>query len=222
MRRAGFVLLAAFALWLGATALGDEPPIEGDATPLEVATTTPVEATTTPAAPLTGALTPGTPPADVPRPGDVFWLLRPRGVFADERVAIGVAYLVDSEPVLEAAGIGDNRLWYHQLDPLPPAEAPVRGRLLLAAAGLDDGSTLTGARACTVWAPTGSELLTAGARAVGEQLAAALTSFGVPVDACELVEDSTDADVFIWAFGQDLHVDASPAEPEVDSFIVLR
>jgi hypothetical protein len=143
--------------------------------------------------------------------GDYLWSFAPRGPFADERVVLAFALLVDTSGVTGAAG-GDGSLFYAAEDVVefinerPASES----QLLLAAAGLADPSRdLIAARPCRFWADDAA----VGA-ALSEALVDTLTGLGIDAEPCEQTSDTEAADLLVWAFGED----APAIQPEPDLF----
>lgn len=150
--------------------------------------------------------------ADAPRPGDLFWQFSRTGPLADSRFAAALGILVDSESVIANAGLAPGRRLLYgdaELQRLVEEPSPETADQLLAAAGIvptGQPAQVREARRCRIWTPTGlatdADRLPV-ATALGEAVAAALAGIGVDVQPCEVVTDSSDADLVLWDFGYD-------------------
>lgn len=164
------------------------------------------------AAVLAGPVQAQTPPDD-PEPGDFFWQFARSGPVADQRVEQALMLLVDSDAVLAEAAVDDTaRLVYgdEQIRTFAKEQSREEWEPLLTAAGYPEPSNdLSEARRCRFWTPAGFDddaERTAVATALGAALADILSDIGITAQPCEVIDDSDQADLFVWSFGQDLEV----------------
>lgn len=203
----------AVVLLLACTDGGDDVATSSATSNSSATATSPATATSSAAA---------TPPIGTSRPGDLFWKLRPRGIFADERVAAAFGDLVNGKAVIESAGIDDSVV-LHYAGPLTTDDlTEIGGRELLLAAGIDvESDPLVATRACTIWTP-GPEPRDADrdavAVALGARLAAVLKDLGTPIEPCTLIE-TADADILLWHYGYESAAVVPRPEPDVPAFI---
>lgn len=161
-----------------------------------------------------------------PAPGDYFWAFAPRGPFADDRVVLAFALLVDTSGVPDTAGV-DGALRYGDegVIEFTNEKDASEAELLFAAAGLaNPAEDLTPVRACRFWTPTGipeDEARIAVGAALGAAIADALRDLGLEVAPCVFTEESGDADVYLWEFGQDTHVELTEPDLFGDSFLQI-
>lgn len=169
-----------------------------------------------------------------PKPGDVFWQFAPRGALADRRTETAFAIFIGAraEAIVAAAGLDPGRRLLYGIEEVR-GFAAIDGSLaeadaLLAAAGLRSpdgkGVELRERRRCRVWTPSdieGEIDRLAVAAALGDALAAVMRDLGVEAQPCEVVADSDEADLFVWDFAHDVHVNQLPADFDAPGFLEL-
>lgn len=154
-------------------------------------------------------------PAESQQPPEYRWAITPAGIFADQRIQDAVGQLVDPNVVINRAGVSAS-LSYDGRGVNPSSTPQANARLLLAAAGFDDPpDQLVHQRRCRVW------VLNAGlqplASALGDEIAIGLKTIGVATEPCELVQAVEQADIIVWAAGDNRP--SAGVRPEVPSFI---
>lgn len=144
------------------------------------------------------------------------WAFAPLGPFADERVVTALRLQMDAASAGATSGV---TLAYHGGVEVDPAQDP---RALLEAAGIvpPGGAAPRGLvieRPCRVWAADGT--LEASALALGEELVAAWSAYGVNFAPCTLTTDPILADLYVFPPGEPPAALTEVATQGVGSFI---
>lgn len=169
------------------------------------------------ASPATAADQPS--PEDPHRPalqaaaaGDLTWQFASRGVFADPRVVLAMAILLDEPAVMSAAGLPGQPLFYGveetrlSLEEIPPEDAEP---LLLASGILPQpggSAQLVQARRCRIWTPATGEHQAereAVVAALSNELVIVLGGIGLTIDPCETAASAEEADLAVSVVGLD-------------------
>jgi len=143
--------------------------------------------------------------------GDLVWAFAPRGIFADARVVMAFALLLDEPAVMSAAALSNTPLYYDDpevrsvVDQVPATDATD----LLAAAGIathEGAPLIEESRRCQIWTPTTGDSLAdrqAVVAALGDGLVAAFAQIGVTIEPCAPAASAAEADVAVSVLGLD-------------------
>jgi hypothetical protein len=138
--------------------------------------------------------------------GDLTWQFASRGVFADPRVVLAMAILLDEPAVMSAAGLPGQPFFYGveetrlSLEEIPPDDAEP---LLLASGILPQpgGSTqLEQSRRCRIWTPSTGDAQAereAVVSALSKELVTVLGGIGLTIDPCEVAASPEEADLAV-------------------------
>ena len=144
--------------------------------------------------------------------GDLTWQFARRGIFADIRVVLAMAILLDEPGVMSAAGLSGQPLFYGEeetrmsLETIPPDDTEP---LLLASGILPQpggSAQLEQSRRCRIWTPAtgdGQAEREAIVPALGSELVTVLAGIGVAIDPCETAASPEEADLAVSVIGLD-------------------